>query len=49
MKEVLRDFVYELTNIALISGVAFLIYNNKEGWGWLMFALLINIVSRKEE
>lgn len=49
MKEVFRDLVYELTNISLIAGAAFLIFNDKEGWGWLICALFVNILTRKQE
>ena len=29
-----------LLQIALILGIVILSYNDKEGWGWLVFALL---------
>jgi len=32
-----------LLQIALILGIVILSYNDKEGWGWLVFSLLITL------
>jgi hypothetical protein len=32
-----------LLQIALVGGIVFLAYNNMDGWGWLVFALLCTL------
>jgi hypothetical protein len=31
----------DITNILLILGIIILAYNDKDGWGWLLFLLII--------
>jgi len=38
MKEWLKS---NIIDVALIAGIVFLAYHNKDGWGWLTFALIM--------
>jgi hypothetical protein len=37
-----KYFNYDkLIDIALVAGIVILAYNNRDGWGWLVFILAI--------
>lgn len=35
------EILNTITNVALIAGTCFLAYNGLDGWGWLIFILVI--------
>lgn len=53
MKDMVVVIVYMLALIAMFSIVGFLIYQGKDGWGWILFVGLLifgNInISMKED
>jgi hypothetical protein len=44
MKQIINNIQYRrILQLALLAGSVFLAYNGKDGWGWLMFFLLITL------
>lgn len=44
MKNFFKDINGErVLQVALVGGIVFLAYNNMDGWGWLIFALLCTL------
>ena len=37
----LREALWAIVDIAAVLGIVFLAYNGKDGWGWLLFYLII--------
>jgi hypothetical protein len=37
----MKDVYSKVVDLALIAGIIYLAYNNKDGWGWLTFILII--------
>lgn len=44
MKDFFKDIDgMRVLQVVLVGGIVFLAYNNMEGWGWLVFALLCTL------
>jgi hypothetical protein len=38
-----ENILLRLLQIIMVFGVIFLAFNNKEGWGWLLFILVLSL------
>ncbi len=43
MKENIKEIGINLLRVALVAGICYLIINDKDGWGWLLFTLIITL------
>lgn len=44
MKDFFKDISGErVLQVALVAGIVLLAYNNMDGWGWLVFALICTL------